>query len=119
MAAVHQTPPNGHDILDGPSARPLPGRTPGQIGLSIQRQKQGCPFVGDAIRYPVQLVQPELSSRVCADPRVARAAPRGLLDKVTDRGDWLVPMHFSITTRSRVRRLGAGLVPIDVDRIAP
>ena len=56
------------EILDGLSVRSLPGHTPGQIGLSLRRQEQGCLIVGDAIHHPVQLVRPEWSSGLCADP---------------------------------------------------
>jgi glyoxylase-like metal-dependent hydrolase (beta-lactamase superfamily II) len=102
-----------HDILDGLSVRPLPGHTPGQIGLSVRRQGEGCLIAGDAIHHPVQLIHPEWSSRVCADPQLARSTRRALLDEVEDRGDWLVPMHFR-DVGLRIRRFGDGFVPIDV-----
>jgi len=107
-----------HEILDGLSVRPLPGHTPGQIGLSVRRQDQGCLIVGDAIHHPVQLVRPEWSSRVCADPDVARVTRRAFLDEAEDRGDWLVPMHFMDTTGLRIRRSGDGFVPLDAERSA-
>jgi glyoxylase-like metal-dependent hydrolase (beta-lactamase superfamily II) len=105
-----------HDILDGLSVRSLPGHTPGQIGLSLRRQEQGCLIVGDAIHHPVQLVRPEWSSRLCADPNIARRTRRAFLDELADRGDWLVPMHFMETTGVRIRRSGDGFVPSDAGR---
>jgi glyoxylase-like metal-dependent hydrolase (beta-lactamase superfamily II) len=104
-----------HDILDGLSVRPLPGHTPGQIGLSVRRQDKGCLIAGDAIHHPVQLVRPDWSSRVCADPQLARTTRRALLDEIEDRGDWLVPMHLR-DVGLRIRRFGNGFVPIDAER---
>jgi glyoxylase-like metal-dependent hydrolase (beta-lactamase superfamily II) len=108
-----------HDILHGLSVRPLPGHTPGQIGLSVRRQDQACLIVGDAIHHPVQLVRPEWSTRVCADPHLARSTRRALLEEVADREDWLVPMHFRDTLGLQIRRLGDGFIPRDADRIGP
>jgi glyoxylase-like metal-dependent hydrolase (beta-lactamase superfamily II) len=99
------------EILDGLSVRSLPGHTPGQIGLSLRRQGQGCLIVGDAIHHPVQLVRPEWSSGLCADRNIAHDTRRAFLDEVADRGDWLVPMHFMDTTGVRIRRFGDGFVP--------
>jgi hypothetical protein len=63
----------------------------------------------------VQLVHPDWSSRVCADPQLARTTRRALLDEIEDRGDWLVPMHFR-DVGLRIRRFGNGFVPIDAER---
>jgi glyoxylase-like metal-dependent hydrolase (beta-lactamase superfamily II) len=108
-----------HEVLDGLSVRSLPGHTPGQVGLSLRRQEQGCLIVGDAIHHPVQLVRPDWSSGLCADPAMARQTRRAFLNEVADRGDWLVPMHFMDTTGLRIRRSGDAFVPIDVQRTGP
>ena len=60
-----------HDILDGLSVRPLPGHTPGQIGLSVRRQDQGCLIVGDAIHHPCSSSGPN-GRAACAPIRTSR-----------------------------------------------
>jgi glyoxylase-like metal-dependent hydrolase (beta-lactamase superfamily II) len=104
-----------HEVLDGLIVQPLPGHSPGQVGLLLRRQGQGCLLVGDAIHHPVQLVQPDWSSRLCSDPSQARETRHRFLNQVADRGDWLVPMHFMNVTGMRIRRLGDVFGPADTD----
>lgn len=105
-----------HEVLNGLTVRPLPGHTPGQVGLSVRRQGQRCLIVGDAIHHPVQLVRPDWSSFLCTDPLRAAATRRGFLDEVAESGDWLVPMHFMGRTGMRIRHAANGFIPEDASR---
>ena len=101
----------GHELLDGLTVQPLPGHTPGQVGLSLRRQGQGCLIVGDALHHPVQLVRPEWSSGLCADPDQARVTRQRFLNQVADGNEWLVAMHFMDMIGMQIRRTGRGFLP--------
>jgi glyoxylase-like metal-dependent hydrolase (beta-lactamase superfamily II) len=101
-----------HEIHAGLVVRALPGHSPGQIGISMQRGDARGIFCGDAVHHPVQLVRPDWSSRFCADPDQARATRRTLLEDAADRGAWLVPAHFMGLTGMRIRRTADIFLPL-------
>ncbi|HVV92970.1 MAG TPA: MBL fold metallo-hydrolase [Hyphomicrobiales bacterium] len=102
-----------HEIANGLVVRALPGHTPGQVGLSLRRGDAGGLFVGDAIHHPVQLVRPDWSSSLCADPDQARITRQGFLAEAAERGAWLLPAHFIGVTGMRIRRRGDGYAPVE------
>jgi glyoxylase-like metal-dependent hydrolase (beta-lactamase superfamily II) len=104
----------GHELLDGVVVCPLPGHSPGQVGLRLHRCGERALFCGDAIHHPVQLVRPDWSSAFCSDPALARQTRGAMLGEVADQGAWLIPAHFMGLTGMRIRRAGARFMPLDV-----
>jgi len=100
-----------HEIAQGVVLMPLPGHTPGQVGLSLTRSGARALLVGDAIHHPVQLVAPEWSSAFCSDPDQARKTRRQLLESLAESDSWLLPTHFRAPTACRVRRCGNTFQP--------
>jgi glyoxylase-like metal-dependent hydrolase (beta-lactamase superfamily II) len=103
---------DGHEIAPGVTLVPLPGHTGGQMGLRVDRQGARAIFCGDAIHTPAQILRPEWSSGFCTDPAQARATRKTLLECAVDENLLLVPAHFRNCGCTRVRRDGAGFVPI-------
>ncbi len=99
------------ELLEGLTVRPLPGHSPGQVGLSLHRCGERGLLCGDAVHHPVQLLKPEWSSRFCHDPTQAEATRRALLADVADQQAWLIPAHFRRVVGMQIQRVGDGFLP--------
>ncbi len=106
---------DGHTFADGLSLGLLPGHTPGCMGLYLDRGKSRAVFTGDAIHSPVQVVQPDWSSRLCTDGKQAAVTRRKLLEDSFEQNRLLLLAHQRGTTAMRLRRAysdeGDGFVP--------
>jgi len=104
----------GDSILDGGHILPLPGHAPGQIGLELAAGKdERMIFCGDAIHSPVQVFQPDWSSRFCHDAARAVATRRALLARAADEGVRLIPAHLRAASM-HVRAADGGFIPVIV-----
>ena len=101
----------GHAVGPGLTLLPLPGHSPGQLGLRLQTGERAAVFCGDAIHSPVQVFQPRWSSAFCDDPELARTTRLGLLEEAAENGTMLVPNHLRGATGMHVHRRGAGFAP--------
>jgi glyoxylase-like metal-dependent hydrolase (beta-lactamase superfamily II) len=94
---------DGHAIDHGLVVTPLPGHTPGQIGVELRAADRTAVFCGDAIHSPVQVLKPDWSSAFCADPSAARATRRALLESASENDVMLIPAHLRVAAAMRVR----------------
>ena len=101
-----------HELGEGLSLILLPGHTAGHMGLRIDRHDGHAVFCGDALHSPVQILQPNVSTSSCADPKLAAATRRALLEEAAETGGLLVPAHFRGRPCTRIRRGAAGFEPI-------
>ena len=102
----------GHVVADGASILPLPGHTPGQVGLDVATAGGTRLIVcGDAIHSPVQVLRPEWSSAFCSDPAQAAATRTELLERAVSDDVVLIPAHLR-ASGMRVRRLGGRFRPM-------
>jgi glyoxylase-like metal-dependent hydrolase (beta-lactamase superfamily II) len=85
--------PDDFAPLPGIRFRPLPGHTPGQVGITLTGTKRQVLIAADAVHHPVQLAMPEIVSRFCSDAEQAVATRRALLAEAADEGLALVPHH--------------------------
>ena len=85
---------DGFSLARGVTLLPLPGHSPGQMGLSIDRLGHKALFCGDALHTPAQVFLPRLSSAFCADPLAAATLRLDLFARVADERRVLVPAHF-------------------------
>ncbi len=85
--------PDDFSPLPGIRFRPLPGHTPGQVGITLTGTKRQVLIAADAVHHPVQLAMPEIVSRFCSDTDQAVATRRALLAEAADDGLSLVPHH--------------------------
>jgi glyoxylase-like metal-dependent hydrolase (beta-lactamase superfamily II) len=99
--------PPDHAPLPGLRLRPLPGHTPGQVGVLLEGTRLTALITADAIHHPMQVLRPSLVSSVCADPAGAAATREALLEEAAD-GLTLMPCHARGAALWHVRREGGG-----------
>ena len=99
---------DGHELLPGLTLRPLPGHTPGQMGLWLERGGMRALFCGDAVHSPLQLACPELSASFDTDRAQSRITRVAMLEAVEASGSLLVPAHFRGGCGWRIARAGGG-----------
>lgn len=97
-----------HAPLPGLRLRPLPGHTPGQVGIELRGARRRLLIAADALHHPLQLLAPEVVSAFCSDPAQAVATRRALLEEAAAEGLELVPHHARSRPVWRIAREGAG-----------
>ncbi len=103
---------DGHNVAAGASIVPLPGHTPGHMGLRIGLAGQpALLFIGDAMHSPAQVFNPDWSSAFCADPAEAAVTRRRFLAEAAETDTVLVPAHLR-GDAMRIRRRGSGFMPV-------
>jgi glyoxylase-like metal-dependent hydrolase (beta-lactamase superfamily II) len=85
--------------------RPLPGHTPGQVGIEIAGRKRRVLIAADAVHHPLQLLDPAIVSAFCADADQAVATRRALLEEAAE-GLELVAHHARGRALWQVARAG-------------
>src|SRR5262249_19161119 len=98
------------ELAVGLTLLPLPGHTPGQLGVHADGSASAV-FCGDAIHTPVQVLNPELSSKGSVDMLTAARVRRALLENAVENDLLVVPAHFRGARCMRVARTRRGLVP--------
>ena len=84
---------DGHELGPKQSLVPLPGHTPGQMGVRLDGAVRAL-FCGDAIHSPLQVLDPGLSTTGCVDREQARRVRRALLENAAQEHRLVVPAHF-------------------------
>jgi glyoxylase-like metal-dependent hydrolase (beta-lactamase superfamily II) len=100
--------PDDHAPFPFLRLRPLPGHTPGQVGIAIRGARRTVLIAADAIHHPLQLVAPGIASRFCVNRDQAIATRRALLEEAASEGLLLVPHHARARPMWRIARDGAG-----------
>jgi len=110
-----ETVDDGFELTRGMTLLPLPGHSPGQMGLCLDcgAGKEAL-FCGDAIHSPVQVFQPEWASAFCSDPHMAIRQRGALLERAADAGALIVPTHIRQAHGMRVERRAGGYRPVFV-----
>jgi glyoxylase-like metal-dependent hydrolase (beta-lactamase superfamily II) len=98
--------PADHAPLPGIRFRPLPGHTPGQVGLLLEGRARTVLIAADAVHHPVQLLAPEVVSAFCDDAETAIATRRALLEEAAAERLPLVPHHARGRALWQVVRVG-------------
>ena len=105
---------DGYELGPGLSLGPLPGHTPGQMGVRVDGAVRAL-FCADAIHSPLQVLDPGLSTAVCVDREQARQVRRALLEEAAEEGRLVVPAHFRGTRCMHIRRTAIGFTPCFTD----
>jgi len=103
---------DGHELAPGLALTPLPGHTPGQMGVRLDHPSGRAVFCADAMHSPVQIVQPDVSTVSDIDRAQARVTRLALLEEAVETGRLMVPAHFRGRRCGRVRRAGDAFAPV-------
>jgi glyoxylase-like metal-dependent hydrolase (beta-lactamase superfamily II) len=101
---------DGYELGRGMTLMPLPGHTPGQMGLQVDGRVSTL-FCGDAIHSPLPVLDASLSTSSCADPAQARQVRRAVLEDAAEHGRLIVPAHFRGARRMTVQDTATGFMP--------
>jgi len=111
-AGLVETVTEGFEITRGLTVVPLPGHSPGQIGLDLDYgESRHALFCGDAIHSPTQVFKPEWTSAFCSDAQQAVASRMGLLERAAQDGSLIAPSHIRNAIGFRVQRCGCDYHP--------
>lgn len=98
----------GDEIADCLLASAAPGHSPGQIMFLLRYGGQHCIFSGDVLHSPMQVLFPDVNSRWCELPDVARATRHRLLAEAAANDATLFPAHARGLHGWKVARHGEG-----------
>jgi glyoxylase-like metal-dependent hydrolase (beta-lactamase superfamily II) len=105
-----------HEISGSLVVEPTPGHTPGHVILKLLDDAGGAVFCGDTIHHPVQVCEPDWSTRFCSDPVQARVSRKQVLEHCATHRSLLFPTHFAAPHVASVERAGeARYRPVFVD----
>lgn len=91
-----------HQIDDGLTLEPLPGHTPGMVGLRISSGGREAVLCGDLMHHMIQCHIPGWSTIACADREAARATREAFLDRYAETDVTIVPSHFPNPTAGAI-----------------
>lgn len=90
--------------------QPAAGHTPGSVAVRVRGTRSELVIAGDVMHHPLQLTDPQLSTRYCVDPRMAAQTRQHLLSEASRTGAALVASHFAGDPAFRVQAEGAEYV---------
>lgn len=85
---------------------PAPGHTPGLIIVHVRDGNEHAVLTGDVMHTPIQLANPELSSRFCLDPKLSRVTRKNLIERFADTDTLILPGHFPAPTAGHIVPMG-------------
>ena len=71
-----------------------PGHTPGHVSVRVTTSAGQAVLAGDLMHRPVQVAEPQWSSRFCSDRKQAAETRRAFLERHADTGVLVLPAHF-------------------------
>ncbi|MGE0747600.1 MAG: MBL fold metallo-hydrolase [Rhodospirillales bacterium] len=96
-----------HAIEDDVVLYPLPGHTPGQVGLHVKGGGRDAVLCGDMMHHALQCRYPQWSTNFCTDQAAARQTRRTFLERYAETPTIVFPAHFPSPTGGTIRRAGA------------
>jgi glyoxylase-like metal-dependent hydrolase (beta-lactamase superfamily II) len=99
---------HGDEIADCLLACAAPGHSPGQVTLSLRHGGRHCIFSGDVLHSPMQVSFPDVNSRWCEMPDIARATRHKLLADAAANDTTIFPAHATGLEGWHVARRGEG-----------
>lgn len=94
-------------FANGLHLEPAYGHTPGTCLLHAHSRGEHGVFTGDVIHTPVQLADPQLSSRFCADPAQSALTRQALCERYAETATRLFTGHFPAPSAARIVRAGS------------
>ena len=90
------------EIAPGVRMLPLPGHTPGHMGVTFTSGQEMAIYVGDLVHHPLQIEHPEWSPTFDALPAMSRETRRRLVDRARRERSLLLTYHLPWPGHGRV-----------------
>ena len=87
-----------HVLNDEVQLEPTPGHTPGHVSVHLASKGKEAVITGDMMHHPVQIAEPDWSSKFCEDPAQAARTRREFCTRYADRDIWILGTHFAPPT---------------------
>lgn len=97
-------------ILPGLTAVPIPGHTPGQIGLLFESEQERLLHLADLLHSPMQFAHPEWSATFDADTSISVPTRCEALRRAADEHLLTLFYHLTFPGLGRVRHAGQGFI---------
>lgn len=94
-------------ILPGLAALPIPGHTPGQIGLVFESAGEHLLHLADLLHSPMQIARPDWSAAFDADKSVSVPSRQAALARAADEDALVMFYHLTFPGLGRVQRQGS------------
>jgi glyoxylase-like metal-dependent hydrolase (beta-lactamase superfamily II) len=107
------------EVAPGLVLESAPGHTPGMAIVRLETEQGDVVILADVIHHPLQLIDPALTTRFCADAPLARTTRRRLLDECAESGAVVAAYHFPSPVFTRLVKTGAGFRAIAHEREVP
>jgi len=91
-----------HVLNDEVQLEPTPGHTPGHVSVHLTSGRREGVITGDMMHHPVQIAEPDWSSRFCTDQDQAARTRRAFCTRYADRDVWILGTHFAPPTAVRI-----------------
>lgn len=92
-----------HEIAPGIRLVPLPGHTPGHVGVSIEGLSDRVMLTADLFHHPLQCAYPHWNTRFCLDPERSRQTRLDMMKRLCEAGTPLMPAHFPTARPGRLQ----------------
>lgn len=100
---------------------PLPGHTPGHVGVCIESNGRRAVLSGDLFHTPFQCENPDWNTRFCVNPEQSRQSRRAFFDTHADTETLIIPAHFPYPRAGSIYPMGNSAYEfrfISVDKIS-
>jgi glyoxylase-like metal-dependent hydrolase (beta-lactamase superfamily II) len=94
------------EIAPGVRLLPLPGHTPGHMGVALTAGNETAVYVGDLVHHPLQIDHPEWSPVFDALPPLSRQTRQALVDRARRDGSLILSYHLPFPGIGRVDEHG-------------
>lgn len=97
-----------HAFDDAVRLEPLPGHTPGHVGVHVASRGEACVMRGDPMHTALQVAEPDWSSRFRVGAAASAATGRAFLERYADTQVRMLPAHSPTPAAGRFGREGGG-----------
>lgn len=87
-----------HEIVDGIVLEFTPGHTPGHCSVHLTSQGSDAVITGDMIHHPMQIAEPQWTSRACVIPDLAIQTRTKFVQRYADTETLILGTHFAPPT---------------------
>ena len=97
-----------HEIAPGIRLVPLPGHTPGHVGVAIEGLSGRLMLTADLFHHPLQCSYPQWNTRFCLNAEQSRQTRMETMRRLSEEGTLLMPSHFPTARPGRLLAVREG-----------